>query len=122
MKIILLSLLSLLLYGSECLNTHELNKIQRTIELFNEQYEDIPNYMTMFKLLSVTNIYAYENATKLEVNHHNYNNKHLFFDLSKYIKDKKIKYNQLCFDLKEKTNDLLGGLLPYPEIKSKKTR
>ena len=109
MKIILLSLRSLLLYGSECLNTYELTKVQRTIESFNVQYGNVPNYitcrikknilekyictnpnyMTMFKLLSVANVYAYENATKREVNHHNFNNKHLSFDLSKYIKDKK---------------------------------
>jgi len=131
-KIFFFLLLSILLYSEECSNTQELHNTYNTIESFEQQYNDVPNHIcvsskdklykdlckkqdlrAMFQLLSIANIYAYENATKREVNHHSFNSKHLNFDLSKYSTNGEIKFNQLCFSLKEKITDLLGGLSPY---------
>jgi len=122
------------LYSQDnCLGSDEKNKIHQTF--LNEYYSDVPNVLTcdslqnkssflykiclnknlvdMFKVLSQANVYAYENATKREIDHKNFNKSHLSFNLMQY-KDKKL--DSLCYDLKKTTTELLGGLSPYKQL------
>jgi len=135
-KLILILSLFIFVYAVDCSNKIELNKIEQTLKSFKPFYSDVPNFLQcdnnktalekelcqnqefikMFKLLSIANIYAYENATKQEVEHQNFNSKHLYLNLSMYIEKGKPQYEKLCYDLKEKTTSFLGGLSPYKSV------
>ncbi len=125
-------------YGeARCLEKSEEQRALRFLEE-DEYYADVPNIIDckrghekssefkklcgnkelvlMLEVLSKANVYAYENATHSEVDHRNFNRRHLKFNLRNYIKKDKLDMNRLCYDLKVKTTDLLGGLSPYIEV------
>jgi len=132
--ILLFATLNTLYATNSCLNNTEREKINQ--EISDEFYQNVANIiecnstkssssflikvcqnsdlLNMFKVLSQANVYAYENATKKEVDHKIFNKSHLYFDVMKYKNDK--TFNSLCFDLKKSTTDLLGGLSPYKQV------
>ncbi len=73
--------------------------------------------LKLFDLVSKANVYAYENATKKEVNHYTFNKKYLHINLKSYFKKGQLDTDKLAFNLKKKLMDLLGGDSKYKEIK-----
>ena len=93
-------------------NYIQCNKDKNKLEEFVCKDED---YLLMFHYLSESNIYAWENVYKHEVNHKTWNKK----SMSKWTKNynvKEINSNHLCFDLKKETINNLGGEAPYKII------
>lgn len=120
---------------AQCLTKNEKSRIKLSLNEINEYYEDVSNYiqcqqknsslekfvctnsdyLLMFNYLSKANIYAYENATKNEVDHQEFNNKDMSHWTTTYNNGNTNKY--LCFDLKQATTDSMGGESPYQFVK-----
>ncbi len=82
---------------------------QTDLDLFVCGNED---FLKMFQLLSMANVYAYENARKIEVDHKTFNEKNMNHWIEKYNVDT-LNENTLCYDLKVATTNFLGGMSPY---------
>ncbi len=122
---------------AQCLNKKEREKLILAIEELLP-YQDVPNYikcngqqtylekfvcdnedyLLMFKLLSIANVYAYENATKREVDHNVFNKEHMGYWEEKYDSDS-ISAISLFYDIKIETTNLLGGISPYEVVNIK---
>ena len=110
---------------SQCLTEVEKQSLNR----FNEFYGDVPNmidcskkeqntlsefvcnhsdYFELFRYVSQSNVYEYENATKQEVNHQTFNKKYKEAFLKKFDSNP-INPNHLCFDLKAYIISVWGG-------------
>ena len=131
---ILLSLSSLAAVASNYLTQKERENIQETFRRL-DYYHDVPNYINcntqkttlekmvcgnkdllkMFHLLSIANVFAWENATKREVDHLTFNRTNMQNWTDRYI----VNTAALCFDIKQATNDLLGGISPYKILELK---
>jgi len=100
------------LYGNVP-NYIQCNKKKNYLERF---VCDNKNYLQMFHLLSMLNVYALENATKQEYNHKTWNNTHMPYWIKNYTTSK-INSTKLCFDIKKETIALNGDYLsPYTNI------
>jgi len=127
---VILTLLFQLSYATGCLTQKEKERISKAFDGLN-YYKDVPNfisnnqqsilgkfvcknqeYLDMFHLLSIANVYAWENASKIEVDHSTFNDKRMRSWIDKYNTEI-INEVSLCYDLKVETTDLLGGLSPY---------
>ena len=131
---IVISMFSLGTFATDFLTQKERDKI---LVAFRELklYQDVPNYikctnhqtdlekfvcenkdyLKMFNLLSMANVYAWENATKREVNHVTFNERNMKHWTVKYDANALNKIS-LCYDLKIATTNLLGGMSPYKII------
>jgi len=134
-KFILMLLLCTTIYADSCINSHEKKLLLEVLEKHNAYYGDVTNYIQcnenkstlemavckdeeyvlMFKLLSQAWVYAYENATKREVNHQTFTQKNMHEQIRNYSSKNKINMNTLCADIKEVTGDALGDETPYAD-------
>jgi len=137
-KIILIILLPLVyIHAESCIDINEKYKILESIQNNNKYYLDVKNYiqcinkenkleqfvckdkdfLLMFKLLSQASVYAYENATKQEVNHQTFNKTNMHWKIHHYMTQSHINTDKLCFDVKDVTTSTLGSDSPYINVK-----
>ena len=125
-------------YGIQCIIPEEEKGIDDKIEFYNNYYSQVPNMVSCKEnsainrlicsdpqlkkallLLSISLVYAYENANHVQVDDYKtYNN-----DFKKWLnstitkeQNEEVALRRLCYIIKQQTSSNLGGLSPYKKI------
>ncbi|TCP91297.1 hypothetical protein EDC44_1313 [Cricetibacter osteomyelitidis] len=125
-------------YGNQCILFEEEKLIDDKIRFYNNYYNQVPNMISCKEnsalndlvcsdvklkkallLLSVSLVYSYENANRIQIdNYQTYNNefKDWLNNIMEKEWDKKIALKKLCYIIKQQTTSSLGGDSPYKTI------